>query len=83
MTKFRLLKRLTVAKAAYATTTRSPHGSTGPIWDRVWGLLTPSKTQTQTRLMGLVYLPIRPGVVDWVSMGRQSYGSPMECLGNG
>ena len=34
-----------------------------------------------TTCLGLVYLPIRPGVVPGGSMGRQSYGSPMECLG--
>ena len=27
--------------------------------------------------MGLVYMPIRPGVVDWGSTDRQSYGSPI------
>ena len=27
------------------------------------------------------YMPIRPGVVAGASMGRQSYGSPMECMG--
>ena len=31
--------------------------------------------------MGLPYMPIRTGVVDWGSIDRQSYGSPMECLG--
>ena len=33
--------------------------------------------------MGLPYMPIRPGVVDrGVFLGRQSYGSLMECLGD-
>ena len=44
--------------------------------DGVWR----TKYKTQTRLMGLVYVPIGPGVVlrgQWGGI----YSSPMECLG--